>query len=581
MSKITPENLDKWLFNYHEGNLTSSEQKALEQFLQTHPEYEVDEDAWNNTRLNDEPLVPVIFENELHAIAGESFFVTYRNWFAAASLLLLFGGSALYFLFSIDENTTENETVFSQIEKGFPAENKLFTENSGNRNHTSNNSSLNSASFNQSSSEENGTNTLNGNSTFITNKIEFLAQQINRHNESKNKKRETVIINIKNDVVFTVEKSYVTVTENNFASENPELTANNEKAYEIAEVTDGPDERVKLSLKENNYNRRISEYAGTKNNRRKNYRYDPNPALTNLRDPQLLLPDNHLTNVYGGFAGGMIASRFSVNYRNNWTGNNEVSSQQGFFTYDKLMRKLKTGIAFTAFYNDYNKNSFATAGAALTLSPKFKIGRGMSIEPAVTFSYSQKTLGDNTLTPGTYIENNRGNVIELYGNGNIPVSSVAYMPDMKLGTVFQSKKMWAAVSVDHLLMQKEKLYSSDGSIKNKPEFKATVGTDYLHRPETGNVFSPQLSLYRHNGYTEMWLGMLSRFKQFSVGGSFSQYKDFMATIGFQTHSLKMFYQYDMTRSMLMNEKIGSHEIGLRFSLSNGGRSSKSILNNER
>lgn len=577
MSKITPENLDKWLFNLQEGNLTSSEEKALEQFLQTHPEYEIDEEAWNNTRLSDEPVVPLIFENELHAIAGESFFTTYRNWFAAASLLLLFGGTSLYFLFSADENSTVNETVFSQIEKGFGTENKFLTENANNNNYKTNHSNKKVANSSQSTEEQ--TSTINA--SVISSNIEQLAKQINGSNDSKNKKRETVVINIKNDVVFTVEKSYITVTENNSSDETSEGNTNSTNTNLVAEVTDGPDERVKLSLKENIYNRHISENAGNKNNRRKNYKYDPNPTVTNLRDPQLLLPDNHLTYTYGGFAGGMIASRFSVNYRNNWTGNNEVSSHQGFFTYDKLLRKLKTGIAFTAFYNDYNKNSFATAGAALTVSPKFKIGRGMSIEPAVTFSYSQKTSGDNTLTPGTYIENNRGNVIELYSNGNIPVSSVAYMPDMKLGTVFQSKKMWAAVSVDHLLMPKENLFTTDGSLKNKPEFKATVGTDYLHRPETGNVFSPQLSLYHHNGYTEMWLGMLSRFKQFSVGGSFSQYKDFMATIGYQTHSLKIFYQYDMTRSMLMNEKIGSHEIGLRFSLNNGNRSSKSILNNER
>jgi hypothetical protein len=81
--------------------------------------------------------------------------------------------------------------------------------------------------------------------------------------------------------------------------------------------------------------------------------------------------------------------------------------------------------------------------------------------------------------------------------------------------------------------------------------------------------------------TEMWLGTHARFKQFSIGASFSQLQDYLATIGYQTHSFKMFYQYDMTRSYLMNEKIASHEIGMRFALNGNNRNSKSILDNER
>jgi hypothetical protein len=153
---------------------------------------------------------------------------------------------------------------------------------------------------------------------------------------------------------------------------------------------------------------------------------------------------------------------------------------------------------------------------------------------------------------------------------------------MKIGAVFQHKKFWAATSIDHLLTPKETLYSTENNLyKNGLEFKITAGTDYLHRPESGNVFSPQVTFYHHDGMTEMWLGTHARFKQFSIGASFSQLQDYLATIGYQTHSFKMFYQYDMTRSYLMNEKIASHEIGMRFALNGNNRNSKSILDNER
>ena len=52
-----PENFDRWMFDYKEGNLSGLEKQAFEDFLVKHPEFELDADAWNHAFI----------ENESHA----------------------------------------------------------------------------------------------------------------------------------------------------------------------------------------------------------------------------------------------------------------------------------------------------------------------------------------------------------------------------------------------------------------------------------------------------------------------------------------------------------------------------------
>jgi len=603
MSKITHDNLDKWLFNLNEGNLSSSEKRELDSFLSQHPEYNVDADAWKEAEIT-ENLVPYQFEAELHAIAGNSTFYAYRKWAVAASLLLLLGGSAFYYFFNFeDSNTTENSTSKLNSTKNYFNDHtnthsanhtnnkgKINYSNSNSENINSNSSENNYSENNYSENTKNGinlnkngnTNSALGNGQKNQNIAELTSTNNSntKNNSTQNKIRQQVSINIKNEIHIKTEKTTEYLTESlNIVNNNEEILIQDQEFIKKSE------EKAKLQVKENINPLVISDNKTNSNSdkrRKDRYKLDPNPSFTNLRDPQLLMTNNHLIDQYAGFSGGMVSSRFSTNYRNTWTGNENINSQTMLVSYDKLLRKLKTGIGFTALYNNYGGGMYTTMGAALSISPKFKLGRGTSIEPAVTFSYAQKNANANRAIPGTFIEDQRGNVLQIHRNGIVPTASSAYMPDLKIGAVLQTKKFWVATSIDHLLMPKEVLYTTESNLyKNEIEFKATVGTDYLHRPESGNVVSPQMSFYYHDGYTEMWVGTNVRLKQFSMGASISQFQDYLATIGFQTPSFKMFYQFDMTRSLLMNEKFASHEIGLRFALNGNNRNSKSILNNER
>ena len=45
------ENIDRWLFDYTEGNLSADQEYMLENYLLNNPDLEVDLDAWQEAKL--------------------------------------------------------------------------------------------------------------------------------------------------------------------------------------------------------------------------------------------------------------------------------------------------------------------------------------------------------------------------------------------------------------------------------------------------------------------------------------------------------------------------------------------------
>ena len=61
---ITPnyDNIDRWLFDYTEGNLSSEQESLLENYILNHPELEVDLDMWKMSNIK----VSESFVNDIH-----------------------------------------------------------------------------------------------------------------------------------------------------------------------------------------------------------------------------------------------------------------------------------------------------------------------------------------------------------------------------------------------------------------------------------------------------------------------------------------------------------------------------------
>ena len=96
----TLDNLDQWLFDSFEGNLSPEQQELLDNFLAQHPDLSLEQDAWEQAAF---VANPITFEPKSALYRKKEW--NYKPFAAAALLLLLFGAS--YFYTSSNKNTAK------------------------------------------------------------------------------------------------------------------------------------------------------------------------------------------------------------------------------------------------------------------------------------------------------------------------------------------------------------------------------------------------------------------------------------------------------------------------------------------
>ena len=98
----THENIDRWLFDYTEGNLSAEQEQQLELFLMNHPDLEVDMDAWEMSKVD---VAPMVFERTELLYKKRS----YKPALALLSLLILFTtGISLFYTNQQQESHTSS-----------------------------------------------------------------------------------------------------------------------------------------------------------------------------------------------------------------------------------------------------------------------------------------------------------------------------------------------------------------------------------------------------------------------------------------------------------------------------------------
>ena len=87
------DNIDRWLFDYVEGNLNSDQESTLENYILNHPELEVDLDMWrmSNIKMSD------TFVNDLNIPKKTEKSHAYRLMNVFGILVILLIGRQIHF----------------------------------------------------------------------------------------------------------------------------------------------------------------------------------------------------------------------------------------------------------------------------------------------------------------------------------------------------------------------------------------------------------------------------------------------------------------------------------------------------
>ncbi|MBK9592895.1 MAG: type IX secretion system membrane protein PorP/SprF [Crocinitomicaceae bacterium] len=526
------------MFDYKEGNLSAAEAEEFENFLIQHPEYEVDADAWDMAYVQSEPVIYPHAEKleKKRRVAG------WYYWSAAASLLLLLGSTTIYF-FGDSEQALENSMLSNSKRVVFS---QLTSDNQTQISAYQRSSSLLSSITNGTSDYTSG--------SYVTGSMPVYTNSTSSGNIAENTSNTNTELSSGN-------KQYGS-DENLLAVENAKLKGDNN----IGKYAGNPESK-NLSF---DVSKKSSAKSGSgrgvvkKFYRRVEKMLGYPPGLTNLRDPELILPQNTLLAFNSSFTGGMLKSRFEMNYRNQWLGTDQASQELNI-SYDNYSYGLRGGVGILVNAQDYGMGQFGDYNMSLLYSPKLVINRNTVIEPSVKFTMGSLIANGTSLTADSDFEMDRGRLLQVGSADQLNGVSRQWYKDYGLGIMLNTKWFYAGFNADNLNGHYENVYGNDLSSPTKSPIKlsAVIGTDYKSNKKT-MIFSPFIAYQQYGKQPEFWGGLNYRQGFFMIGGAMSTKQEFTASVGMKFEGFKLVYHYDYTESLLTQNRMGSHNIGVRF-----------------
>jgi len=569
-----PENFDRWMFDYKEGNLSGSEMDAFENFLVQHPEFEVEADAWNNAFVQNEAFT---YPNADSLQKDNRFAAGWIGWSAAAAVVFLLLGST-YLIYN-GSGTTELNTDSSQFSENdnnsllqnsnrLLAETKNTTDVDNDYNYHSFNDgiqasqlSLNGFGQNNPNSNMNsqfGNANLNGTNSNVRfdangNPIDQNGNQTSTF-EADLTDGFVANPNADNKNAFNDELSkYENGGLNAQYADNPELT---ELPFDVAK---------NVSYDFSSWQNKVKRFWNKVENA-----FDVPPTnLTNLRDPDIFIPNSPVLSFNPAFAGGLGTPRFELNYRNQWLGSDQ-NSQSMTMSFDSYVKKMKGGVGVVANVKDYQYGQYNDFNMSLIYSPKILFGENVVFEPAIKVTMGMQNANGQKLAPESQLEIERGRIIGTPAEPQMNGMQSHWYKDYGAGFMINANKFYAGFSVDNLNRHFENVYNEEGFATPTATpllVNGIVGIDFENERVNGKrtiSASPFAAYHQYAGRQEIWGGANLRFGFFTIGGSVSHKLDYTASAGLKFENFKLIYQYDHTYSTLIGSQVGSHNIGIRF-----------------
>lgn len=568
MSNPSFSNIDLWLFELAEGNLSPKQIEQLELFLLAHPELDVDRDVWEMAKVDKQTIAypdMASLERKRRPVA----------YFAFASLLLLLIGSGSYIAwngFSSDatefdlqaQQRSVKQELFEQIRlsnKMASAENSTESSQSTDLN-TEFNESVSTHNVSSSNDEPRQGLNYSLSLTGSSNPIDFNTSRTNQdlrlediNNGDANLSLQTIPSTLNTSLT-----SKEVGNKNFFVREVKELEIysgrdwNANRSNSTGGQTYASSENHRTSFKD-----RLSKFS------RSLERMMNSPiALKNSRDPHYHVPGLTANDINFSTAGTLISTRVQATSRLQWQGkeNEQLMNQ---LSADGYSYGLRGGWGVQLNHQWYKDGGIQVAQAAFTYSPKISVNNWISVEPSVRLKMGNKRLDFAQLESTEMVELDRGNAQEFYPNGAAPIGKSLWYKDLGLGLLVNTKWFFAGIQVDNVFKYKDNLYNNNWSDPRRAQnyFTATVGSDWISRNEKLSL-SPYAVYQKNEQLSELWLGANFSYNWFNMGVAASSNLEPAASVGMKFDNFSLHYNVDYTESRMLGEKALSHQLTMRF-----------------
>jgi hypothetical protein len=546
----THENIDRWLFDYTEGNLSADQEEQLELFLMNHPDLALDMDAWEQAKVE---VAPISFNHKESLYKKRS----YKRIFALAFLALLFTTSA-YFLGHKNEETAIAQHLDSTKKTGVhatsnnnpqpltasktPIKQNIPATFFAERTLSSPVSSPMEAPRNvaepfRSLATSNGTIST---SSEVNNTAQRLYVLSNQENEIKTSSN---LLIENNEFIRTSPLKGMKVGGYRTDFKSEELIQRNAK--DVAEVSLGD---LDLFRKLDHL---LSKDIGLSNNQSYDYAV---PNQSNL--------DLNFSSV-----GTTSQTRFQAISSVRAFESNTQAKMTNQVSLDGYSRNMRAGFGLQMNYDQFNNGLLKNTNVAAIFSPKIALTRKISLEPAVRFKMGTRTLDQQKLLNNSQAEYDLGQVNTFNFDSSLAIGRTLWYRDLDAGLTIHTPLFFLSAQLTNLFGHNENVYSNTvGALKAAKTFNLIAGTQYISRNEQLN-FAPYV-LLQHNMYRqELFGGFTFKAGKLQLGGSYSNLATGSVSIGYQGKNFALIGQSSYLSLASMTQKTFAHQLTLRINSS--------------
>ena len=521
------ENIDLWLFDYTEGNLSVYQKELLEQYILNHPELEIDLDMWNMSKVS----ISTDFVDTLELKKKRtSRFSYYATSFIGVLIILLISKSHDLKIYNNGLNKTKQVSNLQHI-KNNKISTKIFS---------------NSASLKLETPIK--TSTSGASDILNNNKTKVLSSTINK-DPINNDFNATSVLQLKSKTMdLALQRMPLQLTE---------LLLQDNVSEALNTTSHTKNQKKNLSL---NGLRLKTKTLFSKIDRA----LSKSIAFSNYRDHFYIIPGVASNNVNLSTTGSVSQSRFISSSRARWlNSSNEKLSQE--FSFDTYLRSIRSGFGAQLNYDTYANGSIQDWNAAIVFSPKIALSRNISIEPAAKLKIGNKLLNSNQINNNSLSLYDQNNPQTFSFDSTQKIGRKLWYRDIDLGFTLNTKVFYLGFQAENILNHIENLYQNEQNNDNRisTTYSALAGTQYMSRNKKVS-FHPYVYLRTNTQTTAYYGGFSFDIDKIFVGASYGSSNQYSGSIGLSMDQFALIIQSTRAFQPILNKTLYTHQLTLRI-----------------
>ena len=528
--KPTLDNIDQWLFDALEGNLSPAQEQALEDFIAQNPELELEQQAWLKTNYTAAELT---FEPKAALYRKKKF--GYKPFAAAAFLLLLLASKS--FISNQTKSTTTSPSTTSPTKPQHTSSAQHVKTQQATIQQTTNQQATIQTSSSSSSS----------------------SSSINASDRSE-------IPSTSGSSPFSPYAASSTVSSLSFSYATPQEAFTSLQTLQAGQITGYRTDlrfealagvQAELELK-NNWRlpalQRMSQFA------------QKELGLSNNQTYDLLLPGKSNIDANISSVGTLSQTRFQSSSiaRGGTSSAQRLIGQQ--FSLDGYSRNLRTGFGLQGSYKQYAGAAITDYEIGLIAAPKILLNRFIVLEPAARLRMGARYANATKLQELSFIEFENADLRAVQIDSTQAVGRRLFYKDLDLSLAIQTPILFVSAQLENTFKHFNYAMGNEQTPNNSRAFQqltVSLGTQYASRNEKMRI-APYIQFQSNRLQTQYLVGLQMNVNKWQLGASVANNKQYQAALGYIGKHSAIILQSCQHQLLTLNTPSYFHQVTFRF-----------------